>query len=171
MEYVNLTSTAIQVTWMPPADPNGIVESYILMLTFEANGTSNNVTNILVTIYNVTGLMPYQEYTVVVYALTDKGPGSGSVPLNVLTDEDSKLTMSSKLVLSHALHDTDNNATKSTGELTAAVMFISKMLFPYSLSMLAFPSTSNLPHKYPQKLTFRLLGCKAGKRLHPISNS
>ena len=166
LEYVNLTSTAIQVTWMPPADPNGIVESYILMLTFEANGTSNNVTNILVTTYNVTGLMPYQEYTVVVYAMTDKGPGSGSVPLNVLTDEDSKLTMilkSSKLVLSYALHDTDNNAIKSMGELTAIVA-----LFPYSLCMLAFLSTSNLARKYPQKLaTFRLLGCKAGGSLEP----
>ena len=93
MDYVNLTSTAIEVTWMPPDDPNGIVESYILMLTFEANGTSNNITDISATTFNVTGLQPYQVYTVVVYALTDRGAGSGSVPLNVLTDEDSKLPL------------------------------------------------------------------------------
>ena len=93
VDYVNLTSTAIEVTWMPPNDPNGIVESYILMLTFEANGTSNNITDISATTLNVTGLLPYQEYTVVVYALTDRGAGSGSIPLNVLTDEDSKLPL------------------------------------------------------------------------------
>ena len=93
LEYVNLTSSAIQVTWLPPDDPNGIVDSYTLMLMYEANGTSENITDILITTHNVTGLLPYQEYTIVVYALTDKGAGSGSIPLNVLTDEDSKLSV------------------------------------------------------------------------------
>ena len=98
LEYVNLTSTAIQVTWLPPADPNGIIDNYTLMLTFEADGTSENITDISITTHNVTGLLPYQEYTIVVYALTDKGPGSGSIPLNVLTDEDSKLAMILKVL-------------------------------------------------------------------------
>ena len=115
LDYVNLTSTAIEVTWLPPDDPNGIVESYILMLTFEANGTSNNITNISAATFNVTGLLPYQVYTVVVYALTNRGAGSGSVPLNVLTDEDSKLTMilkSSNLFFFYAIYDIVSNATK-----------------------------------------------------------
>ena len=88
------------------------------MLTFEANGTSNNITDISATTLNVTGLLPYQEYTVVVYALTDRGAGSGSVPLNVLTDEDSKLplilksSMNSNLYFFYAIHDIDSNATE-----------------------------------------------------------
>ena len=117
LEYANLTSTAIQVTWLSPDDPNGIVDNYTLMLTFEADGTSENITDISITTYNVTGLLAYQQYTVVVYALTDKGPGSGSAPLNVLTDEDCKLTVkyTEMFIYSNIFIDTTTTTTPRYG--------------------------------------------------------
>ena len=36
------------------------------------------------------GLRPFQQYEVVVFALTDKGTGPGSAPLDVFTLEDGK---------------------------------------------------------------------------------
>ena len=49
------------------------------------------IDGIVSTFVNVTGLMEYQQYTVVVYAYTDKGRGEGSDPLMVLTAEHCKL--------------------------------------------------------------------------------
>ena len=49
-----------------------------------------SVTNINDSPYMLTGLMEYVNYTVVVYAHTDKGRGDGSRPIVVQTDEHCK---------------------------------------------------------------------------------
>ena len=43
------------------------------------------------TMADLTGLMEYERYSVVVYAFTDKGRGAGSSPLMVLTSEHCQL--------------------------------------------------------------------------------
>ena len=43
------------------------------------------------TMADLTGLMEYERYSVVVYAFTDKGRGAGSRPLMVLTSEHCEL--------------------------------------------------------------------------------
>ena len=40
--------------------------------------------------YNITGLMEYVQYRIVVFAFTDKGPGMGSDPIVVRTLEHRK---------------------------------------------------------------------------------
>ena len=88
---MNLTATSIEVTWSPPANPNGIIERYDLEYT-------ESITNTPTTIeipgdqeaYNITNLMEYECYVVRVYAFTDRGRGPSSVPLDVLTDQHCK---------------------------------------------------------------------------------
>ena len=46
-----------------------------------------DTTNASVTGINVTRLFEYERYTVVVYGETDAGVGTGSDPLDVLTDQ------------------------------------------------------------------------------------
>ena len=87
--YTNLSSTAIEVTWLLPEDPNGVIENYELVYTELATASMITIQNIPGTSYNLTGLKPYQQYSIMVFALTDKGRGEGS-QLLVLTDEDCK---------------------------------------------------------------------------------
>ena len=62
------------------------------MYTPQSSNNATNITGITQLFENVTGLDHYSRYTVVVYALTDKGAGNGSDPLEVLTDESCKLS-------------------------------------------------------------------------------
>ena len=94
--YRNLSSTEIEVSWLPPADPNGIIDNYTLMYTLN---DSMNISGILELSYNLTSLMPYLQYVIVVYALTDKGQGIGSDSLVVLTDEDCELLLMNAMVI------------------------------------------------------------------------
>ncbi len=55
-------------------------------------------TGVTGTVYNLTGLMEYERYAVVVIALTDKGRGVESDKLDVLTEEHCKLILCQSLV-------------------------------------------------------------------------
>ena len=91
LQYTNLTSSSIQVTWSPPMNINGIFQRYIIMITRLNPQNSVNQTldtfDVNVTVFNITGLEEFERYTIVVYGETDAGVGPGSDPLDVLTDE------------------------------------------------------------------------------------
>ena len=91
VQYINLSSSAIELMWEPPVDVNGLFQRYIIMYTRQEQQISVNVTlntaDVTVTRINVTGLEEYEQYTVVVYGETDAGVGPGSDPLDVLTDQ------------------------------------------------------------------------------------
>ena len=74
------------IFWSHPADPNGVIESYTIMYTETRTGRVRNVSATALS-KEIGGLMEYERYTVIVYALTDKGAGPGSDPLDVLTLE------------------------------------------------------------------------------------
>ena len=89
--YENLTATSIHVYWFTPAEPNGIIDNYTVEYTNIPTNETLCRDGIVPTFVNITGLMEYQPYTVVVYAYTDNGRGEGSDPLMVLTAEHCKL--------------------------------------------------------------------------------
>ena len=86
----NLTSTSFTVTWLPPANPNGIIDNYTLQYTDTTMGMVVVEIGITTESQVLEGLSPARGYRVVVSALTDKGPGPESVPLVVTTLEDGK---------------------------------------------------------------------------------
>ena len=88
MAYRNLTATSIEVSWLPPANRNGIIERYYLVYT-ESVSNTNTTADIPGNqqAYNITNLLEYERYVVRVFAVTDRGRGPSSMPLDVLTDQ------------------------------------------------------------------------------------
>ena len=86
----NVTRGSITITWLLPDPTNGIIESYAIEITPVDNshmippkdGLSANVSE-----YNITGLMEYVNYSIVVFAFTDKGRGVESEAIVVQTLE------------------------------------------------------------------------------------
>nr|XP_056702969.1 phosphatidylinositol phosphatase PTPRQ [Euleptes europaea] len=85
--YKNISSTEIELSFLPPSVPNGIIRSYTIYLR-ESDGTEEKIINITHLSLIITGLKIYTNYTVEVSASTSKGEGVHSEPLNILTDED-----------------------------------------------------------------------------------
>ena len=85
--YENITADSIRVYWDPPAENNGVLESYRLMYTEVITNTTSVITDIEPQNTLVTPLMEYEIYIVRVAASTDKGFGAYSDPLDVLTAE------------------------------------------------------------------------------------
>ena len=92
VSYANLSSSSVRLTWQPPAQPNGDILSYSVDYSgpAEFGGASEirPISDISNTMVDILGLVPYTEYSVVVFAFTDKGRGSASDQLTVLTDQD-----------------------------------------------------------------------------------
>ncbi|ELU01149.1 hypothetical protein CAPTEDRAFT_219707 [Capitella teleta] len=64
-----LTSTSMEVSWLPPISPNGRLDSYIIKLpTPRIEVTNTSVLSIM-----VANLVPYTEYSVTVTACSDGG--------------------------------------------------------------------------------------------------
>ncbi|XP_057692656.1 phosphatidylinositol phosphatase PTPRQ isoform X1 [Corythoichthys intestinalis] len=86
LSYVSLSPNEVNVTWLPPLVPNGIITHYSLELwnsTHYLNLTSP--TNFL----HLSYLRKYTRYRVTVQAHTRAGPGNfTSEPLNITTLED-----------------------------------------------------------------------------------
>ena len=79
------------MTWLPPANPNGIIDNYTLRYTNTTTGMMvDEIMGITTESQVLEGLSPFRGYRVVVSALTDKGPGPESEPLVVTTLEDGK---------------------------------------------------------------------------------
>ena len=94
MNAVNISSTAIQVTWdeVPEIDQNGIITRYEVeynQSTFSGatmyNTTTVNSSTLMV---NLTGLEEYVEYSIRVRAYTSVGAGPYSDFVKEMTQQD-----------------------------------------------------------------------------------
>ncbi|XP_071655648.1 phosphatidylinositol phosphatase PTPRQ isoform X3 [Patagioenas fasciata] len=85
--YRNISSMEIELSFLPPSTPNGIVQTYTVYLK-RTNGTEQRVINTTLLTLRITDLKKYTEYTVEVSASTTMGEGLLSAPLHILTDED-----------------------------------------------------------------------------------
>ncbi len=83
------SSTSIEVTWVMPESPNGIIRGYVVTYNLTGVGGINESTVGPVTSIELTNLQKYTEYTVVVQAVTVER-GNASVPMTARTDEDRK---------------------------------------------------------------------------------
>jgi len=102
--FVNeINSTAIIVTWDEPAIRNGIITRYEIVYSVgnvtevdDENGTVVMVDVSTNTSYSwvITGLDPFTVYTVIVRAYTRIGVGESTGTFSILTDPDSKFTIS-----------------------------------------------------------------------------
>ena len=89
----NLSSTSIFVQWsnVPAADQNGVTLSYTVIYKALPNGgPQTEVVSAPTSHGTLTGLNEYTNYSITVFASTIKGDGNTSVPIIVITDEDSK---------------------------------------------------------------------------------
>ncbi|NWX15592.1 PTPRQ phosphatase, partial [Aegotheles bennettii] len=82
--YRNISSTEIELSFLPPSIPNGIIKTYTVYLK-RTNGTEQRVMNTTILTLH---LKKYTKYTVEVSASTAVGEGLCSAPLHILTDED-----------------------------------------------------------------------------------
>jgi hypothetical protein len=83
-----ITSTYAIIRWTVPEFPRGVIRNYILSLTTSDDGTDRNITTDQLSV-NVTGLVPFMHYWIVVYAET-VAVGEGSSNLSIQTLQDSK---------------------------------------------------------------------------------
>ena len=91
----NSSSTSIFVQWsnVPEADQNGVILSYTVIYKALPNGgPQTEVVSAPTSHVTLTGLNEYTNYSIIVFASTIKGDGNTSVPIFVITDEDSKFT-------------------------------------------------------------------------------
>ena len=89
----NSSSTSIFVQWsnVPAADQNGVILSYTVTYKALPDGSPQiQVVSAPVSQATLTGLNEYTNYSITVFASTIKGDGNTSVPIIVITDEDSK---------------------------------------------------------------------------------
>ena len=85
----NVTSTTISLTWAPPEMPNGVIANYSIAYTpDERIAATLEQLGIEATSATLSGLMEYVNYTIVLYAFTDKGRGEPSQSLLVETLQD-----------------------------------------------------------------------------------
>ena len=90
-----ISSTSIWVNWdtVPVADQNGIILSYTVTYTAFAGGIPRTaVVSAPTTHVTLRSLEEYTYYSILVFASTVRGDGNASDPINVTTDEDSKLS-------------------------------------------------------------------------------
>ena len=93
---MNITARSFRVVWSPPNDLNAPAINYTLQLT----GPSSNMTEfsgILAEMHLLKDLMPFTEYTVVVFAVSERGSGPESDTLMVMTSEDSEYTSNTQV--------------------------------------------------------------------------
>ena len=90
LNYMNITSTSVEVSWLQPSSFNGPNEGYVVMYTRLETDMTNSTARIYDTSVNITDLEIYEEYYIVVLAFTDKGSGTPSETLRIRTDEDCK---------------------------------------------------------------------------------
>ena len=91
----NTSSTSILVQWddVPAAYQNGIILSYTITYKALPGGSpQTKVVNAPARQSILTGLNEYTNYSITVFASTYKGGGNVSVPIIVVTDEDSKFS-------------------------------------------------------------------------------
>ena len=87
-----LDAFTLRVSWSPPKEENGIIKRYVVYYrkkdgSKELN-TSIDTLNFLDS--NITGLMPFTNYTIQIEAYTSKGAGNRSSFIDERTKESSR---------------------------------------------------------------------------------
>ena len=85
---MRVASRSFLVTWSPPSDLNAPEVNYTLQLTQPSSAM--NITGVTVQMYLFEELQPSTNYSVVIFAVSDKGPGPASETIAVTTSEDCK---------------------------------------------------------------------------------
>ena len=96
LQGLNKTSTSILVQWhnVPLENQNGVIQSYTVTYTPHPGGSpETKVVNASTTEVILTGLNEYTNYSITVFASTAKGDGNITAPIIVVTDQDSKLSL------------------------------------------------------------------------------
>ncbi|XP_072341266.1 phosphatidylinositol phosphatase PTPRQ [Scyliorhinus torazame] len=84
--YIFLSPVVVEISFLPPPTPNGIIKFYTLYLTAQ-NGVeelSINSTNLTI---NITGLKANEKYSLKISASTSRGEGIESPPIDILSAE------------------------------------------------------------------------------------
>ncbi|KAM8980513.1 phosphatidylinositol phosphatase PTPRQ isoform 3-T4 [Sarcophilus harrisii] len=85
--YRNISSGEIELSFLPPINPNGIIQKYTIYLR-RNNENEERTINTTKLSQNIRGLKKYTHYTIEVSASTLKGEGVRSMPVTILTEED-----------------------------------------------------------------------------------
>ncbi|XP_066113682.1 phosphatidylinositol phosphatase PTPRQ isoform X2 [Saccopteryx bilineata] len=85
--YKNISSGEIELSFLPPSSPNGIIQKYTIYLK-RSNGNEDRTIETTSLTQSIKGLKKYTQYTIEVSASTLKGEGVRSTPISVLTEED-----------------------------------------------------------------------------------
>uniref|UniRef100_H2RE86 Protein tyrosine phosphatase receptor type Q n=1 Tax=Pan troglodytes TaxID=9598 RepID=H2RE86_PANTR len=85
--YKNISSGEIELSFLPPSSPNGIIQKYTIYLK-RSNGNEERTINTTSLTQNIKGLKKYTQYIIEVSASTLKGEGVRSAPISILTEED-----------------------------------------------------------------------------------
>ncbi|XP_038612619.1 phosphatidylinositol phosphatase PTPRQ [Tachyglossus aculeatus] len=85
--YRNISSTEIELSFLPPAVPNGIILKYTVYLR-KNKENEERIINTTSLSQKIGGLKRYTHYLVRVSASTIKGEGAESAPVTILTEED-----------------------------------------------------------------------------------
>ena len=80
-----INSTAVRASWQEPAFPNGIIRQYIVNISDGGTVVASSIVTGDIFSVDVSGLLPYTLYSVVVYAVTvETGEPSDSVTVRTL---------------------------------------------------------------------------------------
>ncbi|XP_055973610.1 phosphatidylinositol phosphatase PTPRQ [Sorex fumeus] len=85
--YKNISSGEIELSFLPPRRPNGIIQKYTIYLKIN-NGNEERTINTTSLTQSIKELKKYTHYLIEVSASTLQGEGIRSAPLSVLTEED-----------------------------------------------------------------------------------
>ncbi|XP_034500111.1 phosphatidylinositol phosphatase PTPRQ isoform X2 [Ailuropoda melanoleuca] len=85
--YKNISSGEIELSFLPPSSPNGIIQKYTIYLR-RSNGNEERTVNTTSLTQSIKGLKKYTQYKIEVSASTQRGEGVRSEPISVLTEED-----------------------------------------------------------------------------------
>ncbi|KAM8802889.1 phosphatidylinositol phosphatase PTPRQ isoform 2-T2 [Rhynchonycteris naso] len=85
--YKNISSGEIEISFLPPSSPNGIIQKYTIYLK-RSNGNEERTIETTSLTQSIKGLKKYTHYTIEVSASTLKGEGVRSIPISLLTEED-----------------------------------------------------------------------------------
>uniref|UniRef100_A0ABI7X9C1 Protein tyrosine phosphatase receptor type Q n=1 Tax=Felis catus TaxID=9685 RepID=A0ABI7X9C1_FELCA len=85
--YKNISSGEIELSFLPPSSPNGIIQKYTIYIR-RSSGTEERAINTTSLTQSIKGLKKYTQYKIEVSASTLRGEGVRSAPISILTEED-----------------------------------------------------------------------------------
>ncbi|XP_047723295.1 phosphatidylinositol phosphatase PTPRQ [Prionailurus viverrinus] len=85
--YKNISSGEIELSFLPPSSPNGIIQKYTIYIR-RSSGNEERAINTTSLTQSIKGLKKYTQYKIEVSASTLRGEGVRSAPISILTEED-----------------------------------------------------------------------------------